>query len=54
MNTKKSLLAIAAIALFALSSCTSTSSTDDDSLYEINSIDRADADIGETTRQNGN
>lgn len=40
MNTKKSLLAIAAIALFALSSCTSTNSSDDDKLYETNSIDK--------------
>ncbi|MCR1024001.1 peptidase m28 [Cellulophaga baltica] len=40
MNTKKSLLAIAAIALFALSSCTSTNSSDDDKLYENNAIDK--------------
>ncbi|ADV51419.1 peptidase m28 [Cellulophaga sp. E16_2] len=40
MNTKKSFLAIAAIALFALSSCSSTSSNDDDSLYETNSIEK--------------
>ena len=43
MNTKKSLLAIALFALFALfalSSCTSTNSSDDDKLYETNSIDK--------------
>ncbi|QXP54376.1 peptidase m28 [Cellulophaga sp. HaHa_2_95] len=45
MNTKKSLLAIAAIALFALSSCTSTSSSDDDKLYEENAVDKSEIKI---------
>ncbi len=39
MNTKKSLLALAAIATFALSSCTSTSS-EDDAVYELEAVDR--------------
>tara|TARA_R110002051_G_scaffold128124_3_gene201751 strand:- start:4271 stop:4453 length:183 start_codon:yes stop_codon:yes gene_type:complete len=39
MNTKKPLLALAAIACFAFTSCTSTSSADD-SVYENDSIDR--------------
>ena len=39
MNTKKPLLALAAIACFALTSCTSTSSADD-SVYENDSIEK--------------
>tara|TARA_R110000796_G_scaffold88850_6_gene192063 strand:+ start:134480 stop:134662 length:183 start_codon:yes stop_codon:yes gene_type:complete len=39
MNTKKPLLALAAIACFAFTSCTSTSSADD-SVYENDSIDK--------------
>tara|TARA_R110000868_G_scaffold376389_1_gene641243 strand:- start:373 stop:561 length:189 start_codon:yes stop_codon:yes gene_type:complete len=39
MNTKKPLLALAAIACFAFTSCTSTSASDD-AAYENDSIDR--------------
>ncbi len=39
MNTKKPLLALAAIACFAFTSCTSTSASDD-AVYEDQSIDR--------------
>lgn len=39
MNTKKSFLALAAIACFALTSCTSSSSADD-ALYENDSVDK--------------
>jgi outer membrane lipoprotein SlyB len=39
MNTKKPLLALAAIACFALTSCTSTSASDD-AVYENDSIDK--------------
>ncbi|WFO16378.1 peptidase m28 [Cellulophaga baltica 4] len=52
MNTKKSLLAIAAIALFALSSCTSTNSSDDDKLYERSSIDRTEIPIPDEKNKN--
>jgi len=39
MNTKKPLLALAAIACFAFTSCTSTSASDD-AVYENESIDQ--------------
>ena len=39
MNTKKPLLALAAIACFALTSCTSTSASDD-AVYENESVDK--------------
>ena len=39
MNTKKPLLALAAIACFALTSCTSTSAADD-AVYENDAIER--------------
>lgn len=39
MNTKKPLLALAAVACFALTSCTSNA-TSDESIYENQSIDQ--------------
>lgn len=40
MNTKKPLLALAAIACFALTSCTSTSASDD-AAYENDSMEKS-------------